>query len=169
MSNKDYSNKDALKIALNIEKDGYDFYEAAAVKAKDEKVKKIFLMLANEEKRHLVWIRKIQDGLVNPMDYFISDEALVEDYLRRIIETRVFETTDDVSKVMEDVKTDKDAIRLAMQFEKDSMDFFVKMSELTKNPDGQAAFKKLAGSEEHHLMELKRLQDNIANLENATK
>lgn len=165
MSNKNYSNTDALKIALNLERDGYDFYTVAATKTEDQKVKDIFLMLANEEKRHLSIIRKIQDDLVDPLNYFISDEAMVEDYLRRVIETKVFNKVDDVGAVMEGVKTDKDVIGLAMKAEQDSMDFFTRMSELTRDHDGQTTFKKLAGYEERHLMELKKLQKHIADLE----
>lgn len=165
MSNKDYSKTDALKIALNLEKDGYDFYTVAATKTKDQRVKDIFLMLANEEKRHLSMIRKIQDDLVDPLTYFISDEAMVEDYLRRFIETKVFNKVDEVGAVMEGVKTDKDVIGLAMKAEQDSMDFFTRMSELTRDHDGQTTFKRLVGYEEHHLMELKKLQKHITDLE----
>lgn len=169
MSDKDYSNRDALKIALNLEKDGYDFYAAASANATDAKVKKIFLMLANEEKKHLNIIRNIQDGIIDPVSYFISDEAVVEDYLRRIIETNVFKKADEIDKITEKIETDKDAIRLAMQAEKDSLDFFTKMAELTRDHDGQMAFRQLASYEEHHLEELQRLQDYIARLEKTVK
>lgn len=166
MADMDFSNIDALKIALNIEKDGYDFYAAAATKTTDAKTKKIFLMLANEEKKHLSLIRKIQDDLIDPVTYFISDEAVVEDYLRRIIETKIFNKTDDIDTVIKEIKTDKDAIRIAMQAEKDSLDFFTRMAELTRDNEGQNTFRQLARSEEYHLMELQRLQDYIARLKN---
>ncbi|MBI5746759.1 MAG: ferritin family protein [Nitrospirae bacterium] len=161
MSNGDYTNIDALKIALNLEKDGYDFYTAVAAKATDEKVKKIFLMLANEEKKHLSLIRKIQDGLIDPLTYFISDEVLVEEYLRRIIEKKVFSESKDIDDIMEKA-TVEDAIILAMQAEKDSRDFFFMMSELTKDHEGQVTFLQLSRFEENHLIELERLRDYIA-------
>lgn len=160
MSNGDYTNLDALKIALNIEKDGYDFYTAVAAKATDKEVKKIFLMLADEEEKHLSLIRKIQDGLIDPLTYFISDEAVVEEYLRRIIEKRVFSEAEDIDDIMEKV-TVEDAIILAIQAEKDSRDFFFRMAELTKDHEGQTTFLQLARFEENHLMELERLQDYI--------
>lgn len=160
MSNGDYTNLDALKIALNLEKDGYDFYAAACSKTKDLKVREIFTKLANEEKNHLSIIRKIQDGLIDPLTYFISDEALVEEYLRRIIEKKVFSKVEGFDGILDDV-TVEDAIMLAMQAEKDSRDFFFKMAELTKDHEGQVTFLQLARFEENHLMELERLQDYI--------
>lgn len=168
MSDKDYSKTDALKIALNLEKDGYDFYITAAARARDSKVKETFTRLANEEKRHLNLIRKIQDGLIDPITYFISDEPLVEEYLRRIIETKVFSRVDDINEILEGVKRDEDAIRLAMQAEKESLDFFSRMAELTRNHDGKITFKELAGYEERHLGELERLKEHIAKKEGET-
>ncbi len=165
MSNKDYSKTDALKIALNIERDGFDFYTVAATKTKDQKVKDIFLMLANEEKRHLSMIRKIQDDMVDPLAYFISDEAMVEEYLRRIIEKKVFIEVKDIDDILEKA-TVEDTIILAMQAEKDSRDFFFRMSELTKDHEGQVTFLQLSRFEENHLIELERLRDYITRLAN---
>jgi rubrerythrin len=50
---KEYSLQEALKLAIQGEKDSMDFYRKAASVAKNERAKKVFELLANEEVGHL--------------------------------------------------------------------------------------------------------------------
>lgn len=50
---KEYSLQEALKLAIRAEKDSMDFYRKAASVAKNERAKKVFELLANEEVGHL--------------------------------------------------------------------------------------------------------------------
>lgn len=50
---KEYSLQEALKIAIQGEKDSMDFYRKAASMTKNERAKKVFDLLANEEVGHL--------------------------------------------------------------------------------------------------------------------
>ena len=50
---KEYSLQEALKLALHAEKDSMDFYRRAASVTKNERAKKVFDLLANEEVGHL--------------------------------------------------------------------------------------------------------------------
>jgi rubrerythrin len=50
---KEYSLQEALKLAIKGEKDSMDFYRKAASVAKNERAKKVFELLANEEVGHL--------------------------------------------------------------------------------------------------------------------
>lgn len=50
---KEYSVQEALKLAIKGEKDSMDFYRKASSVARDERVRKVFDLLANEEVGHL--------------------------------------------------------------------------------------------------------------------
>ncbi|BDV41326.1 ferritin [Geotalea uraniireducens] len=50
---KEYSIQEALKLAIKGEKDSMDFYRKAAAVTKNERAKKVFDLLANEEVGHL--------------------------------------------------------------------------------------------------------------------
>ncbi|TWJ33522.1 ferritin-like domain-containing protein [Geobacter argillaceus] len=50
---KEYSLQEALKLAVQTEKDSMDFYRRAASVTKNERAKKVFELLANEEVGHL--------------------------------------------------------------------------------------------------------------------
>jgi len=50
---KEYSVQEALKLAIQAEKDSMDFYRRAASVTKNERAKKVFDLLADEEGGHL--------------------------------------------------------------------------------------------------------------------
>jgi len=50
---REFSLQEALKLAIKAEKDSMDFYRKAASVAKNERAKKVFELLANEEVGHL--------------------------------------------------------------------------------------------------------------------
>ena len=50
---KEYTLQEALKLAIKTEKDSMDFYRRAATVTKNERAKKVFELLANEEVGHL--------------------------------------------------------------------------------------------------------------------
>jgi rubrerythrin len=50
---REYSLQEAISLAIKAEKDSMDFYRRAASAAKNERAKKVLVMLANEEIGHL--------------------------------------------------------------------------------------------------------------------
>jgi len=50
---REFSLQEALKLAIKAEKDSMDFYRKAASVAKNERARKVFDLLANEEVAHL--------------------------------------------------------------------------------------------------------------------
>jgi rubrerythrin len=50
---KEYTIQEALKLAIQSEKDSMDFYRRAATVTKNERAKRVFELLANEEVGHL--------------------------------------------------------------------------------------------------------------------
>ncbi|HEY5974485.1 MAG TPA: ferritin family protein [Geobacteraceae bacterium] len=50
---KEYSVQEALKLAVQAEKDSMDFYRRASSATKNERARKVFDLLANEEVGHL--------------------------------------------------------------------------------------------------------------------
>ena len=50
---KEYTIQEALKLAIQAEKDSMDFYLKAAKVTENERAKKVFNLLANEEVGHV--------------------------------------------------------------------------------------------------------------------
>lgn len=66
--------KEAVKVALDFEKEGYNFYKKAALEATEEKEKKLFEVLTVEEERHYKLLENTHRFLENTGDWFMWDE-----------------------------------------------------------------------------------------------
>jgi len=65
---------EAVKVALDFEKKGYDFYEKAAQAATGKKEKKLFEVLAIEEKRHYEVLENTYNFLKDTGNWFMWEE-----------------------------------------------------------------------------------------------
>jgi rubrerythrin len=64
----------AVGIALDFEKEGYNFYQKAALEAKEDKEKRLFEILVVEEKRHYEILENTYRFLKDTGDWFMWDE-----------------------------------------------------------------------------------------------
>src|SRR3989304_1008250 len=55
-----FSGKDILEMAIRIEENGIQFYTQAGSASKSERLKELFLFLAEEEKRHIAYFEEIR-------------------------------------------------------------------------------------------------------------
>jgi rubrerythrin len=70
---KEYTLQEALKLAIKTEKDSLDFYRRAGSITEDEKSKKVFGLLANEEIGHLTsFFQHYQGGDLGDLASFIE-------------------------------------------------------------------------------------------------
>ncbi len=65
---------DAVKVALDFEAKGYEFYRKAAVDATDHKEKKLFSALADEEQEHYSILQNTYAFLKDTGDWFMWEE-----------------------------------------------------------------------------------------------
>lgn len=66
--------KEAVKVALDFEKEGYNFYKKAALEATEEKEKKLFEVLTIEEERHYKLLENTDRFLDNTGEWFMWEE-----------------------------------------------------------------------------------------------
>ncbi|MDO8141573.1 MAG: ferritin family protein, partial [Candidatus Brocadiales bacterium] len=66
MKYENFNDAEALKIAVNIEEEGLEFYSTLTKNARDRKVKEIFSKLASDEKEHLARFQKAYLELTSP-------------------------------------------------------------------------------------------------------
>ena len=65
---------EAVKVALDFEEKGYEFYRKAAVDAPDDKEKKLFSALADEEQEHYAILQNTYSFLKDTGDWFMWEE-----------------------------------------------------------------------------------------------
>lgn len=149
---------EALRIASNLEREGYSFYTAAARGSKNPTTRQVFTDLAKAEKRHLELFEGLRAGLPKKggEPWWGEEDELVSRYLSTLIDTGVFTQPEKKEKATQRRLSDSEALKMGIQTEKDSILFFTEASKLCKNPKGKRAFRTLIEEEKRHLSDLAR-------------
>ncbi len=138
---------EGLKIAMQTELTGIEFYKLAAEKTEDKKGKEVFKTLAEDEIKHFQelnrqyehilkennWFSRIDLG--NP-DQFIGESPIFTEELKDRIKEKHFEMS---------------ALSIGALLESNSIDFYRKMKEEADEPIAKELFARLQNWEEKHL------------------
>ncbi len=152
MKYENFNDAEALKIAINTEEEGLEFYTLLTKNAKDTKVKEIFSKLASAEKKHLALFQKVFLELSSLKDVTQScEDYSVDLYLKHLIDTGIFTKKGTAKNIVKEIHTDADGVKIGIQVEKDSILYYTEAAKYTKNPAGKAAFGQLANEEKKHL------------------
>ncbi|MBI4746366.1 MAG: ferritin family protein [Deltaproteobacteria bacterium] len=153
-----FSGKEVLEIAIQIEKNGFTFYSHAAQKVTDNKVRELIEWLAQEEKSHIGRFENILSSF-NPQELDMSPAEFEEYslYLKALADARVFTSELKAREATMLIKTEIDAIDIAIGFEKDSLLFLHWIKMMVKGSDA-VIVEKLQREEMLHLKKLVELK-----------
>ena len=152
MKYENFNDAEALKIAVNIEEEGLEFYSTLMKNTRDSKVKEVFSKLASDEKDHLARFQKAYLELTSPTSSVQGCEDYTVDlYLKYLVDTGVFTKKGEAKRLATEIKTDVDALKIGIQAEKDSILYYNEAAHNTKYPAGKMVFEQLANEEKKHL------------------
>ena len=151
--------RDALRIAMDTEQRGINFYQTASETATQASTKKVFLAMLQDEQEHLSrlqeeWkrlIRKDSNLLEAPVFLHFDYEALA----------RIFPSRDEVRTKLEANLDTLDALELAMRMEKEACDFFLHYAQSFNDTKGRDIFLKFADEEKEHYQTIKEEYDRV--------
>lgn len=143
---------DVFAMAVRIEENGKTFYTGAAEMAKEPATKNLFSDLAAMEAGHIDAFRSLRAGLPDSdLSNIVWDpEGLAESYLQATADTHVF-TVEAADSRLKKIKNPMEVLDMAIQFEKDSVAFFIGMKELLPDPSGKGEVDKLIKAEMEHI------------------
>jgi rubrerythrin len=142
-----------FKIGVEIEKNGYAFYSAAAARSENKDNKKLLSELAHWEEKHIEIFEKLRKELSvlkDVMEEFDPDN-MVHQYLKSIADSRVFVKGQKMDGELEKCKSPSDVLNAALAFEKDSVVFYSSMKEIVRSDLGKADVDKLISEELLHV------------------
>jgi rubrerythrin len=154
---------DVFTMAVRIEENGKAFYEGAAGKSEDVQTKELFESLAQMEDGHIEQFKALRRNLSGsfPSDSVWDPEGLAESYLQATADTHVF-TLEAATERLKAIRTPQQALDLALQFEKDSVAFFVGMKEMLPDPNGKGEIDQLIQAEMDHIRMLSIAKKTLA-------
>ena len=148
-----FNEVEAAKIAQNMERDGIDFYQRAAAKAKAEATRDAFLRLSEDEKKHLARFEELEEGLqarrAEGPGY--TDEADLGAYIDRLLDTQVFAKDGAVARLVEQAESDYETLAVGMRAERDAIVFYQEMLDFLDSPEAKEAFGRILAEEREHL------------------
>ena len=134
MKYENFNDAEALKIAVNIEEEGLEYYSVLMKNAKDAKAKEIFSQLASAEKKHLALFQK---ALLEVTDAATMaqgcEDYTVDLYLKDLVDTGIFTKKGEAGRLVKEIKTDIDALKIGIQAEKDSILYYTEAAKNTKH------------------------------------
>ena len=131
----------AIEIAIKMETDAIEFYRNAAGKVANKVGQRMFLSIAGDETRHLQMLTDILQGL----DITAKDINPMGD-IRTIFE----ELKDQMMKRVEATQDELEALRIAMDMEKEGVEFYRKAASEAPSAKEKALFERLLREEEQH-------------------
>ncbi len=131
----------AIEIAIKMETDAIRFYKEAAEKTKNPVGKKMFIAVREDEKRHLNMLTQIFKGL----DVKVSDVSPMKD-----IETIFESMKNEMMQRVEATADELESFKIAMQMEKEGIEFYNKAASDAKSKKEKALFKRLVEEEKEH-------------------
>ena len=148
---------DSLEMARKMETDSISFYTEAASKTKGSVGKKMFLTIAEDEKRHLEMVSQIIKGLqvtqkdVSPM----KNIKTVFESLKGEMMKKVKATSDEL-----------EAFTIAMRMEKEGKELYRKMLSTSKTEKERSLLERLIKEEEQHYAIFANTHEFLANTGN---
>jgi len=140
---KQYTVQEALKLAINSEKESMDFYRKASFITADERSKTVFNLLANEEMGHLkAFFNHYQGGDLGDLESFMARPADKLSATHIALE----------QALAADVHEQK-ALEIALQEEKSCIEIYTVMTKDMTDPLVRRVFETvIRETQKHHDM-----------------
>jgi rubrerythrin len=123
-----FSTREAVEMAVQTERLGYQFYNEMADRFKDhEGLSDLFRRLALKEKSHEAVFARLRDQAAAED---IDHPEEVAHYMRAMVESEFFIGNEKSLPSMDNVKTVGDAVDYALGFEKETLLFFVGLRDM---------------------------------------
>jgi rubrerythrin len=175
-----FSDLEGLRLAVDIETNGYKFYRQAHENAQNEEHKLLFSFLMQEELNHAAKFKSMYENLLKTKaadsdDYLYDPE--VSRYLQVLVDTHIFPQNASFKSdpaIANGVLatgwqwqtpgqknpgslTAEAILRIALQAEKDSILFYDEMMNNARFPDARQIFAELKTEEQTHVAKLQEM------------
>ncbi len=138
---------EGLKIAMQTELNGIEFYRLAAEKTEDPKGKEVFKTLAEDEIKHFQELKKQYEHIIKENGWLSRIDLGTPGQF--IGESPIF--TEDLKDRIKEKHFEMSALSIGALLESNSIDFYRKMKEEADEPIAKELFARLQTWEEKHL------------------
>lgn len=147
---------EVFKIAIQIEENGKRFYEESQKKIDAPEVRGLFAELALQEVEHRKRFESLKAQLPpESTGATVWDpENELDRYIKMMADDHIFVSSADLQDRLAQVRDTASALKLAIEFEKDSVLFFLSLEDAAAGKKDQEMIKVLVKEEQEHLKRL---------------
>jgi rubrerythrin len=149
-----YSGQEIVEIAVRIEENGNEFYNAAAeMISESDDIRGLFFDLAEKEIMHISVFQKLAEKFDQDSFDFESQDA--SDYINHLAESHIFGKPDTGKALAQTIKTPREGLEIAYKFENDSVAFYTELLKFTRS-DSKKLVQQIIDEEKEHAADIKR-------------
>ncbi len=150
-----FSIREVIDLAIQIEKNGEQYYRDAIQKISNPSLQSMLEWLADEEGKHQSWFSERKERLETEGDD-LEMEEMGSDILQGILGDQSFSLKEaDLSKI-DGVEA---LIQLAVEFEKDSILFYEMIGSFIEDRETSEKLNEIIAEENHHIELLEDFQN----------
>ncbi len=158
-----YSVNEIIEMAVQIERNGYAFYnEATKRKDLDSGAAGFLAFLRDQELNHEKVFQALRDDADLTVLELSQDWELVAAYLKTIVEGRVFNDADSAIRKAAEAKDLMGVIDHAITFEKDTLLYFHAISDSISNEKAKITLRRIINEEVSHVLKLNDFKKTLA-------
>jgi rubrerythrin len=149
----DFNVDEIFQLGIQIETNGKQFYETVAKNSSDPSVKGLFLELSKWESEHQQLFENLRKALPDAAkrETVFDPQGEFSLYLQTMADSHVFIKNKDIHGLASKCQTPREALDLAILFEKDSVVFFVTMKRVVPDHLGKDTIDLLINEEIKHI------------------
>lgn len=158
-----YSVNEIIEMAVQIERNGYAFYnEASKRKDLDARTVEFIRFLRDQELNHEKTFLGLRDDLDMTVLELSADWELVAAYLKTIVDSRIFNDVDSAIRQATGAKDIFGLIDFAIAFEKDTLLYFHAVSDSISNEKAKITLRRIINEEVSHVLKLNDFKKSLA-------
>lgn len=158
-----YSVNEIVEFAVQIEQNGYAFYnEASKRKGLDPQAKQFIEFLRDQELDHEKTFLALRDEIDNQELELTQDWELIAQYLKSIIDGRIFDSKDSAIAKAASAQNIREVVDYAIAFEKDTLLYFHAIMDSIELPKSRQALRRIIHEEASHVLRLNDFKKTLA-------
>jgi rubrerythrin len=157
MTNIPFSAEETLKIAIEIETNGREFYEEMLEETDDQEINEVFRDLANQEVKH----RKTFEEMLGDVETEEGPDLnsllygeLEDSYLSALADSKVFTPANENIEEARRVDNRDELLSIAISLEKDTILYYYEILQNAKNSGDQDLIMDIINEEKSHVKRL---------------
>ena len=160
MTNIPFSAEETLKIAIEIEENGRQFYEGMIPEVEGTDIVDVFEDLARQEVKHKNTFQEMLGEAELERGEDISSllyGSLEDSYLSALADSKIFNPANENIQAAKQVDSRDELMAVAISLEKDTILYYYELLEMAKSTDDQELIKQVIEEEKTHVKRLAQL------------